>query len=93
MLNYIDMECFFILGLWEEIQVYIDWDIESFMQLVVDWQFFICCKKGEKQFKLYIFIDGKEFLFFDLEVIDFFGKLLFLGCSFIEDGSWVVVGM
>ena len=92
-LNYIDTECPSIPGLREEIQAYIDRDIESPMQLVADRQFFTRRKKGEKQSKLYTLIDGKELLLFDPEAIDPSGKSSLSGRSFTEDGSRVAVGM
>ncbi len=92
-LNYIDTECPPIPGLREEIQAYIDRDIESPMQLVADRQFFTRRKKGEKQSKLYTLIDGKELLLFDPEALDPSGKSSLSGRSFTEDGSRVAVGM
>ncbi len=92
-LNYVNQSCEDIPGLREELQAYIDRDVESPLQLVADRQFFTRRKQGEKQDKLYTIIDGEEKLLFDPEQLDPSGKSSMAGRSFTKDAEKVAVGV
>jgi prolyl oligopeptidase len=92
-LDYVDAECGSIAGLREEIQAYIDRDVESPLQLRSDRQFFTRRKKGEKQAKLYTMLAGEEKLLFDPETLDPSGKSSMSGRSYTKDASRVAVGV
>lgn len=92
-LDYVNAECPSIQGLRDEIQAYIDRDVESPLQLRADRQFFTRRKKGEKQAKLYTLLDGEEKLLFDPEELDPSGKSSMSGRSYTKDASRVAVGV